>query len=216
MAEVVKGKRRYDSTRRREQAAGTRRAIIDAAEELFRRDGYAATPVAAIAARAGVAQKTVYLAFESKPAVLRAVWHRALRGDEGEAPVPEREWYRAVLAEPDPARKLRRYAGEMARLRPRMAWAIEVIDRAAPHEPDIAVLWKRIRSEFHGTQRAVVESIAEGGGLREDLDVDRATDALFALNDPRLFTILVAERGWTPEDYGRWLGDVLVRELLGG
>ncbi len=106
MAERVKP-RRYDSPRRREQAAATRQEILDAAQRLFERHGYAATTMAAIAAEAGVALKTVYVAFETKSGVLRALWHLLLRGDEEDAPVTERPWYREVLAEPDPERQLR-------------------------------------------------------------------------------------------------------------
>src|SRR6266508_5959844 len=105
MPSDVKPTRRYDSRRRREQAAGTRRDILEAAQRLFERDGYAATTMAAVAAEAGVALKTVYLGFETKSGLLRALWHLLLRGDEEDAPIPERPWYREVLAEPDPERQ---------------------------------------------------------------------------------------------------------------
>ena len=101
MTEEIKP-RRYESPRRREQAAATRRAILDAAQSLFEHDGYTATTMAAIAAEAGVALKTVYVAFETKSGVLRALWHLRLRGDEDAAPVAARDWYREVLDEPDP------------------------------------------------------------------------------------------------------------------
>ena len=107
MADVVKTTRRYDSPRRREQAAATRAAILEAAQRLFERQGYAATTMAAIAAEAAVALKTVYVAFETKSGVLRALWHLLLRGDEADVPIGERDWYRQVVAEPDPERKLR-------------------------------------------------------------------------------------------------------------
>ena len=74
MPENVK-RRRYESPRRRAQADATRRDIIAAAHRLFERQGYAATTMAAIAAEAGVALKTVYLVFETKSGVLRAVWN---------------------------------------------------------------------------------------------------------------------------------------------
>ena len=94
MAEEIKP-RRYESPRRREQAAATRRAILDAAQSLFERDGYAATTMAAIASEAGVALKTVYVAFETKSGVLRALWNLLLRGDDDDVPVAGRDWYRA-------------------------------------------------------------------------------------------------------------------------
>src|SRR5438093_9035691 len=107
MPERVKPKRRYHSPRRREQAAATRRDILEAAQRLFERQGYAATTIAAIAAEAGVALKTVYVAFESKSGLLHSLWHLLLRGDEDDVPVGERRWYRDVVEEPDPARQLR-------------------------------------------------------------------------------------------------------------
>ena len=84
MSEPVKT-RPYNSPRRREQAAATRREILEAAQRLFERQGYATTTMAAIAAEAGVALKTVYVAFETKSGLLRALWHLLLRGDEGDA-----------------------------------------------------------------------------------------------------------------------------------
>src|SRR3977135_1834437 len=107
MAERVKASRRYDSPRRREQAAATRLEILDAAQRLFERDGYAATTMAAIAAEARVALKTVYVAFETKSGVLRALWNVRLRGGRQDVPIAQQEIYRAVLDEPDPERQLR-------------------------------------------------------------------------------------------------------------
>ena len=83
MTRPVDSKRSYNSPRRREQAAATRREILEAAQRLFERQGYAATTMAAIAAEAGVALKTVYVAFETKSGVLRALWNLLLRGDGG-------------------------------------------------------------------------------------------------------------------------------------
>src|SRR3954463_15844641 len=132
----VKPKRRYDSPRRREQAAATRRAILEAAQKLFEEQGYAATPMAAIASEAGVALKTVYVVFESKSGVLRALWNMLLRGDEGDAPVAERGWYREVLEEPDPERSLRLNARNSRTGKERVGAVLEVIRTAAPTDPD--------------------------------------------------------------------------------
>src|SRR3954471_18977732 len=106
MAERVKT-RRYNSPRRREQAAATRLEILEAAQRLFERDGYTPTTMAAIAAEARVALKTVYIAFETKSGVLRALWNLRLRGSRDDVPVAQQEFYRAVLEEPDAERQLR-------------------------------------------------------------------------------------------------------------
>src|SRR5215210_8029885 len=107
MAEPVKSRRRYDSTRRRAQAAATRVDILDAAQRLFEHRGYAATTMDAIAAEAGVALKTVYIAFDTKSGLLRAVWNHLLRAGRDEVPVAEQPHYREVVEEPDAERQLR-------------------------------------------------------------------------------------------------------------
>ena len=110
MEQDVKGGRPYRSPRREQQAAATRLAILRVAQGLFEAHGYAATTMAAIATEADVALKTVYLAFETKAGLLRAVWDLALKGDTDDAPVAARPWYLDVLEEPNPERKLRRLA----------------------------------------------------------------------------------------------------------
>jgi AcrR family transcriptional regulator len=214
MPERVKTTRSYDSPRRREQAAATRREILSAAQRLFEQQGYAATTMAAIAAEARVALKTVYIAFETKSGLLRALWHLLLRGDEGDAPMGQRRWYQELLAEPDPERQLRLMARTSRLVKLRAAALMEVIRSAAPTDPDIAALWSRIQSDFYDIQRPLVAMLAEKNALRPGLDVDRATDILWTLNHPDVWHLLVGERGWTPEQYERWFGDAICAQLL--
>ncbi|HEV7462280.1 MAG TPA: helix-turn-helix domain-containing protein [Solirubrobacteraceae bacterium] len=213
MAERVKT-RRYDSPRRRAQAAATRREILDAAQRLFERQGYAATTMSAIATEAGVALKTVYVAFETKSGVLRALWNRLLRGDRHDVPVAEQQWYREVLDEPDPERQLRLNARNSRMGKVRIAAVLEVIRSAAPADPDIDALWNRIQTEFHANQREIVESLDRRKALRPGLDVTRATDILWTLNNPDVWQLLVGRRGWTPEQYEAWFGDTACSQLL--
>jgi AcrR family transcriptional regulator len=204
MTKAVKTKRRYDSPRRREQAAATRRDILEAAQRLFEQQGYSATTMAAIAAEAGVALKTVYVAFETKSGLLRSLWHLLLRGDEADAPVGERSWYREVLEEPDPERQLRLNARNSRAVKQRAGALLGVIRNAAPADSDTEALWSRIQSDFYDVQRPIVEALRKKKALRADLDVGRATDILWTLNHPDLWQLLVAQRGWTPEQYEQW------------
>src|SRR6185436_6259852 len=119
MTEEIKP-RRYESPRRREQAAATRRAILDAAQSLFERDGYAA--------------------FETKSGVLRALWNVLLRGDDEDVPVAGRDWYHGVLDEPDPGRRLRRNARNSRVVKARAGAILRVVRTAAAVDADIAAL----------------------------------------------------------------------------
>jgi AcrR family transcriptional regulator len=213
MPDPVKPTRPYDSPRRRQQAAETRRLILEAAQRLFERDGYAATTMAAIAREAGVAPKTLYVTFDTKSGLLRALWHLRLRGDEEEVPVGDRAWYREVIAEPDPERKVLLAARASSRVKGRAGRLMGVIRSAAATDPDVRTLWDRIQSDFLENQRGVVESLHARGALRADLTVDRGADILWTLNHPDVWLLLL-DRGWTPEEFEEWFADAVRRQLL--
>jgi AcrR family transcriptional regulator len=210
----AKPRRRYDSPRRREQAAATRIEILKAAQRLFERNGYAATTMAAIAAEAGVALKTVYLAFETKSGLLRALWHLLLRGERDDVPVGQQQWFREVIEEPDPERKLRLNARNSRTVKLRAAALMEVLRDAASADREIGALWSRIQTEFYDNQRSIVKALHDDHALRADLDVDRAADIMWTLNHPNVWQLLVGQRGWTPEQYEKWLVEAFRSQLL--
>ena len=214
MPEDVKPTRPYASPRRQAQAEATRRDILSAAQQLFETNGYPGTTVADIAKEAGVALKTVYLAFQTKSALLRTLWNVLLRGDESDRPIAERDWYRAVLEEKDPERKLRLNAHNSAKGKQRISAILEVIRAAAAVDADVAALWQRIQSDYHMNQQAIVERLHGRGDLRPELDVSEATDILWTINHPNTWQLLVVERGWTPEQYERWTGGLACAQLL--
>jgi AcrR family transcriptional regulator len=214
MVESVKGKRRYNSPRREEQAAATRRAILEAAQRLFEKDGYAATTMAAIAEEAAVALKTVYVAFETKSGVLRALWNMVLRGDLEDRPIGERPAFRELLAEPDPERQLRLNAANSTRLKQRVGSVAQVIFAAAPTDPEIEALAKGMGSEYRDNQRQIVKSIAAKKALKRGLGVERAADILWTINHPEVWHLLVGQRGWSPKQYEQWSADTACSQLL--
>ena len=163
---------------------------------------------------AGVALKTVYLGFETKSGLLRALWHRNLRGGREDVPVGEQDWFLEVLEEPDPATALRLNARNSRQVKTRIAPLGEVLLTAAAADPEIDALSKRIWSQFYDNQRDVVKALHRRKALKKGLGVDRAADILWTLNHPRTYLLLLDERGWTPEEYERWLADITIAELL--
>lgn len=215
-AAPVKPSRRYTSPRRRAQAEATRAEILRAAQRLLERDGYAATTVAAVAAEAGVALKTVYVAFGTKGGLLRALWNALLRGDGDDVPMGERPWYRDLLADPDPASRLDRMARQSRAVKDRAGPLMAVIRDGAAVDDDVAALWARIEREFRELLAPVAATLADEGVLRPGLDRERAADLLWALNHPDLWRLLVRVRGWSADEYEAWLAGAFRRELLGG
>jgi AcrR family transcriptional regulator len=170
--------------------------------------------MAAIAAEAGVALKTVYVTYGTKSGLLRALWHKLLRGDADDVPMGQQGWYRELIDEPDPERQLRLMARTSRVVKLRAAALMEVIRGAAPADPDIGDLWRRIQTDFYELQRAIVEVLDGKGALRPGLDAARASDLLWTLNHPDVWQLLVVRRCWTPEEYEQWFGDAVCRELL--
>ena len=157
--------RRYDSPRRREQAAETRRKILDAAEALFARQGYAATAMPAIAEEAGVALKTVYLAFGTKAGVLQGLWDVRLGGDDQPVPVTERPWYRQLLQASDPVALVRTAARQSRTVKERAGDLMVIIRQAAVAEPALASLWETIETEFRVVLGGFAGRLSDLGAL---------------------------------------------------
>ena len=210
----VPPKRSYHSPRRQQQAAATRRAILQAAERLFVQDGYPATTMEAIAAEASVSLKTAYLPFSTKSGLLRALWDLRLKGDEGDPPVVQHEWFREVMEEEDPARKLRLNARNSRAAKTRIGPLFRVIRGAAATDADCGALWELIQTDFHANQRMIVSSLHRAGGLRSGLGVARGTDLLWTLNHPDVWGLLVDGCGWSPRDYETWLAESSCAQLL--
>ena len=206
-------KRRYSSPRRQEQAAATASLVLDAAQRLFEAHGYPPTTMAAIAGEAGVALKTVYLAFETKSKLLRTLWDVRLRGF-ADIPVADQPWYREVVEEPDPRRQLALNARNSTVVKKRVGALTRVIRDAAPADPDLAALWQLINTDFHANQGVIVRSLHDRQALRPGLDVERATDLLWMLVHPDLWHLLVGGRGWTAEQYQEWLTATSIEQLL--
>jgi AcrR family transcriptional regulator len=205
-------KRRYDATRRREAAAVTRRAILDAAQQLFTAQGYTATSMAAIAARAGVALDTVYASVGRKAELARLLIETAISGGSQAIPAQERDYVQAILAAPDAETKIEIYAAAMRAIAGRLAPVLGVLQQAAPAEPELAALWREIAERRAVNMRRFAADLAAVAELRVDLD--QAAEIVWATNAPELYQLLVGQRGWTPDRYELFLADAWRRLLL--
>jgi AcrR family transcriptional regulator len=205
-------KRRYDATRRRQAAARTRTAILDAARELFTERGYTATPMTAIAERAGVALDTVYASVGRKPELARLLIETAISGTDQAIPAEQRDYVRAVQAAPDAETKIALYAAAVTAIAPRLAVVLAIIQQAAHTEPDLAALWDQIAERRAANMHRFVADLAAVTPLR--LDLGDAADIVWATNAAELYQLLVGQRGWSPQRYERFLTDTWRRLLL--
>ncbi|MBC3194169.1 TetR family transcriptional regulator [Pseudonocardia sp. C8] len=207
-------KRRYDSSRRQEQARENRRRILAAAQTLFIDQGYGRTTIADIAGAAGVAAETVYAAFRNKPTLLHRVWDLAVGGDEQDVHLLDRPELRAVFAEPDLVTRLTRFAEVNTAIMRRTAPLLLALRGAAASDPAAAALVARAddaRLEAIGTHAAAAARTGRLG-----VSETECRDVLWSTTDGTLWHRLVAERGWSDARYAGWLGRMWVSVLVAG
>lgn len=207
-------KRSYRSPLREARALRTRRAIVDAAHELFVQDGYVAASIDSIALAAGVGRATVFATFGGKPALLKAAYDAAFGEGDERTPLIQRPEAQAVLAETDPRRYLAAYVALISGIFARVASIHEVVRAAAHVDAEVLTVWEQIGTERLNGARRIVAHLQERGGLRSELDPPATADLIWGLNDPGFYHMLVHRRGWSPRAYERQLTDVLVRQLL--
>jgi AcrR family transcriptional regulator len=207
-------KRSYRSPLRQAQAASTRLAILRAAGGLFIEHGYVLTSIDAIAEVAGVSRATVFNSVGGKATILKAAYDVALVGDDAPVALPDRPESRAVMARTDPAAFLDGYAGIVTDVHGRLAPIYEAVRGAASADPEAREVWEKVVAERLGGARNVVAGVQARGGLREGLDPGPAADAVWALNDPGLYHLLVNQRGWAPSVFRDWLSATLRWQLM--
>jgi AcrR family transcriptional regulator len=210
MARTVK--RRYDSSRRQEQSAETRRRIIGAARELFIRRGYGQATIAQIAETAGVAVETVYAQFRNKAALLRQVWFVDLVGDEDEVPLFDRAEMQSILAEPNLRELISKHAAFVTRTNRRMAPLVDVLIGAAASEAGAV----RMLTEWAERRVDVATKSARAAVRTGQLTIPEADcrDILYATMDGALWRRLVVERGWSDQRYAEWLAALWTSQFV--
>ncbi len=204
-----RARRAYRSPQREAAARDTRRRIREAARRLFLADGYAATSVRAVAREAGVAEKTVYLQFKNKLALLKDVVETAIVGDDDAVAAADRSWFRDIVGEPDPARKLMLLADATAALHERTGPVFAITRGAASVDADAAALWSFGKQGHRADMTLLAESLGRAGGLPAGRDVAWAVGVLYVLVGPETWHLFRVELGQDARSYRQWLGATL-------
>ena len=207
-------RRTYQSPLREEAARDTRRRIREAATVLFVEQGFVATTMRQVAARAGVAERTVYTAYPTKAELFRKAVDVALVGDELPVAIRDREEVTKAMAEQDGRRALALAVGYNVAVSERANDLIMAGELSVGADADMRQLSQEGATVMAAGLREFAATLSGHGALRSDIDVDRAGDILFLYLSPYTHHLLRRVRGWTPEAFEEWLLDVLVRELL--
>lgn len=199
---------------RKERSERTRRAIVQAATEEFRANGYHGTTMAGIAKRAGVAVQTVYFVFHTKPLLLTATIDQAVMGDEEPTPPELTEWWQEGTSTKDGRRALELFVTNVGTIEVRAA-ALDRVARAAattdPEVVDVLAHHERLREAGF---RDYLQTLADRGLLRKGVALDEAVDVLLTLVGSATFAEFTEGRGWSLERWAEWTTATLAGLLL--
>ncbi|HEX5857320.1 MAG TPA: TetR/AcrR family transcriptional regulator [Microbacterium sp.] len=205
--------RPYRSELRERQAAETRRRVIQAAVELFSRQGFPGTTVAQIAKHAGVSVETVQK-HGPKSELLRHAVELAAFGVEGETDVRATDAGRAMLGA--------RSSGEFATVLGRMVVGIN-----AP----AAGVWMTVVGVAHGDAESrefqtqmlasirlqveqVLRVVDERGWLRGDVPFDDLVEAVCILTSVETYVRFVQLDGKPVEAYEAFVARAIKDTVL--
>jgi AcrR family transcriptional regulator len=145
-----------------ETIAPSAEAILDAAEALFGRRGYASTSVAAICTASALPVGSIYHHFASKSVILSAVLDRAARRFFTELDD-------AVGAQLDPEHRMRKYFEQAPRLMARNANYFRILVATLQQDGDTQLVpFARQSVDAAATNlAAVIEPVAAAAGVRD-------------------------------------------------
>jgi len=199
--------RTYRSSLRDERALETRSLIRKSARNLFTANGFSETTINEIAQNAGVAPQTIYAVFGSKSGVVAAIFEDLKETAGQAARVAE------MVAEEDPRKQLRLF----------VSWIRTLFEQGAPliqaaldarSAPEVgALIDSEDQNRYRGTGE-ITEIWARKGVLRDDLEQDEAANLLWLLTSVEQYLLATDKLGWNADEYEKWLGDLLERELL--
>lgn len=187
---------------------GTQRRLLEAAGQEFAANGYSNTTVSRIAQRAGVTVQTLYLAWGSKRALLRAHLELTLASTAGPpdyigdrfAGLPAHEVIDGLAA------LVGEIAGHSA-----VGW--KLYREAAAADPEIAGDWAELQSLRRETFARVLRAIPETA-LRPGLSHEDAGDTAWAIASPDLYDLLVRHGGYSVKQFEQWVASTLTAALL--
>jgi AcrR family transcriptional regulator len=190
---------------RQAQIAQTEQRILAAATELFLADGYVATTLEAVAKRAQVGPRTVYVRFGTKAALFKRVVDVAIVGDTEPVDVLGRDWAQAALTAPTAAERISASAAVSRQIMERTGALFAVAQQAAAVEPLIAAQWQQGRKQTRYAHAVIWTRMTEDGLLDPGLDLDWLIDTSTILASAETYLLITRLTSWDLDTYQDWL-----------
>jgi len=182
--------------------------ILQAAHNLMSQGALRAS-MAEIAEAAGISRQALYLHYGTREVLLTALNQHLAQtfGITGEL--------QRIADSATGIEVLRASASFQARLYPKVWAVVRALESAQTNnDEDAERVWQaQLRNDLEGC-RTTVKRLRREKLLRPGLDIDTATDLLWALTSIPLWEELVLQRGWSAKRYEQHVAELLIAALI--
>ncbi len=191
----------------RTKRSDTRLAILDAARALFEAHGYFSVGLEAVAKKAGVSRQAIYLHFDSKADLLRALHEHVNEQDVEPA-------FRDVWACNTADEALDAFVEASARVIPKIIGILNALNTARGVDRDAAATWQAPTEGRYGDCLRLAEWLEGEALLTPGVTAAHAADIIWSLASVRAYETLVVDRAWPSRQWVEWLRAALRRLLV--
>lgn len=194
-------------TRRTEQAAATRRAIVNAARALFCEKGYFTTRVEEIAERAQVSPATIFATFDGKPDILACVIQLWLKAPIVGATLNE------VANMRDARTLIALLANSCRRMREEFRDIVRLMRVTAPHDSGVAAMMVEATAEYREALYPFARKLIALDAPGRPTSPSKLVDVLWFYFGYAALDTLVEENGWSFARAEKWLTRECLRSI---
>jgi AcrR family transcriptional regulator len=169
----------------------TRDALLTATRELLEEHGFEKLTMAAVAERAGVSRRAVYLHFPSRSALVAELFDFVTQSEDLAASTDP------VWNAPDALTALDRWAHHVAGFQPRLLALTRAVEHVHRSDPDAAAHRRRYLREQLDACRKLARRLDDEHALAAPWTVATASEMLWALISTDLLERLLHERRWS-------------------
>lgn len=186
----------------------TRAALLAAVRAILEDEGFEGLSMEAVAVRANVTRRAVYLHFETRAELLASVFDHVAEQEHLHASLDQ------VWKSKDSLEALRNWARHVARYYPRVLRMERAITRARYHGDDAAeAYWARIMEAQRANTRRLALWLEKEGHLGDSWTTATAADMIWALTNSAIVERLLVDRRWNTRRFETRFGDVLCKSL---
>lgn len=191
-----------------ERSRRTRRAVLAAARAIIEEDGFAALTMGAVAARAAISRRGVYMHFDSAAALVAELFDHIAETEDLAGSVAK------VWQAPDAVAGLDAWIGHLVDYHPRVMAVDRALQRVEGGDPAAAAHRARVNAAQRANCDRVARWLADEGRLADGWSVATASDLLYGFISSEMFQRWMRDCGWSTTELRDRLALVLRSALV--